>query len=191
MTKATAFHEAGHAVVAFCEGVRLKRLVLGSDDDANGSATFRPLFRSLSAETMSPRQERRLLSSVRISLAGAIAQRKAFHRSVRRWQSEDDENGARERVEWFLSGQPRPSSDELASAHLEVARIEASLILESRWNLVEALAGALLDRRTMTGKEAESLLRERLRLAMSPTPTRKATRNGKSPRSGSEVNRRP
>ena len=155
--KATAYHEAGHAVVSFVLGRRFKRVSIEPMDDAAGYVEYYDdrIIRKICEGTHcviwlleNPAEEERIVTRALASaVAGCMAQEKAFPGSVEPWQCEGDRDFL---ADVLISWDPDNG--------WATAKAEAEIILSRHWDLVERLAEALLSRRTLTGKEARAIL---------------------------------
>ena len=91
----------------------------------------------------------RLEKLTRISLAGGAAQRRFNAKSCRRHHSTYDVQDASDLISRLCQ-----SGREL-NARLNLHQIEVEQALDIHWNLVEAVARALLEKKTMIGWEIE------------------------------------
>jgi hypothetical protein len=159
--KATAYHEAGHAVVSFILGRRFRRISIESMDDAAGYIEYydglflRKIIDGTHLVTWlleHPEEEVKIVDrAIYSAMAGCIAQEMAFPGSVDPGQCEyDKENVIDILIHWDKNG-------------WETAKAKSSEILTENWSLVERLAEALLSKRTLTGKEAREILEGPLR----------------------------
>jgi hypothetical protein len=73
--EATAYHEAGHAVIAYVLGYKPKSVTIVPTHDANGSVAY-PLHGIALDSDGSDRAHLRLEIPIQISYAGLLAQRK-------------------------------------------------------------------------------------------------------------------
>src|SRR5579864_9460208 len=93
--EATAYHEAGHAVAAVLEGFTLYKVQVGGPSipvDADGLTVSGSLAKTLNSEAdgVARRDRVRIEKSVRIYLAGALAQRLHARRSCRTHHASSD-----------------------------------------------------------------------------------------------------
>jgi len=155
--KATAYHEAGHAVVAHVCGRRFKSITIEPKDNTAGSVKFydklavlRIIDGTHPSDWLSLHKdeaERIVDRHIFSAMAGHIAQEMAFPGSVEPWQWENDREDL---LDILIASDPDSGWDR--------AKAEAEALLSSNWHLVERLAEALLSRRTLTGKEARAIL---------------------------------
>lgn len=153
--KATAYHEAGHAVMAFHLGVASTRkgISIVRDDTSAGRFHHQKLLRGNSPELDdSPAARIRMEKTILISLAGPVAQKFFNPRSVRHYHGENDHQQAVD-IAVHLNG-----GGEEATAYLKWLGLRTKRIVKLRWPLVEALAKEALARKTMTGKEVNEFL---------------------------------
>lgn len=155
---ATAYHEAGHAVMS----ILVNRIPVSATIEPDGTG----VVGKVDFEADAPPQARRYFdeSSVKRAyararvlgeLAGSIAhdifepgrQRDGADQHDDHWASQL----AIEMVSWMD-----------ASAFLDAARKEAEVLLRTHWAAVEALALALLDHRTMQREDILAALRPHL-----------------------------
>ncbi|MDD3565167.1 MAG: hypothetical protein PHN90_05795 [Methanothrix sp.] len=155
--KATAYHEAGHAVVSFVLGRRFKRVSIEPMDDAAGYVEYyddRIIRKILAGACVvpwlieHPDEETRIVNrSISSAMAGYMAQEIGVPGSVTSEQWDSDRELI---IDILVSWDPDNGWDE--------ARREVGTLLSSNWHLVALLAEALLSRRTLTGKEARAIL---------------------------------
>jgi hypothetical protein len=153
--KATAYHEAGHAVMAFHLGVAStrKEISIVRDDNSAGRFHHRKLLRGRSPEQDDSSAGRiRMEKEILISLAGPVAQHFFNPRSVRHYHGKSDHQTAVE-IAVHLNG-----GGEEATAYLKWLGLRTKRIVKMRWPLVKALAKEALARKTMTGKEVNEFL---------------------------------
>lgn len=91
-----------------------------------------------------------------IVVAGTLAQRKHHKKSVRRFHGRSDRKYAANLADLYCR------SDDEAKAWLRLVEIRAANDLEILWPVVDRLAKALIDKRSMTGEEIESEIRSAL-----------------------------
>lgn len=147
--KATAFHEAGHAVYAYLLGVRIKKASIVSDGVAAGKVLHHRIIRGLGTGEQ-------FQKDIALCLAGPIAQRIHNPRSCRTAQFRGDYDEAVGAA--FKAG----GSTQQVNALLRYLKIcvEDRLHLRPNWFLVERLAGELLRRKQMSGEEIRVYLTE-------------------------------
>jgi ATP-dependent Zn protease len=148
--QATAYHEAGHAVLAWGEKMKIHRITIKAAGNEFGHVANRnPLSRiKPESKLLRDRTER----FVRICLAGRIAQRRFAPRGYRTAHDEEDRQNAAEALVRIAFSNPHQQ------AYMDWLSKETALILDDLWPLVKALAHELLSREQMGGKEVEQFI---------------------------------
>ena len=146
----TAFHEAGHAVMAELCGRLLTEVEILGDRDHTGSVQSLALHPKPDAEAEDI--ERHL----RIVLAGTIAEMVVTGRES--WDETSEDLDAAVRLAMQLVDDCEDVLPLLGDLRVGVERD-----LRQHWPAVEMLAGELLDRKTLTGSEVRKLLAPYLR----------------------------
>jgi hypothetical protein len=151
-SEATAYHEAGHAVVAFEVGRGVQLVTIIPEGDAEGRVRkyrlrgFHPDYET------DGRTTRRLEQEIMISLAGGLAEaRYKGHR--RRLGDEKDLSHALDMAS-YVTGEP-----EECEAYIHWLYLRTRNLLEVRWGIVEQFASELLARRRLSGREAKAVWR--------------------------------
>jgi hypothetical protein len=152
-----AYHEAGHAVVAFALKLGVKRLTIDPEGGAAGSVEH--LRASFSNDQMNEYEEKYGKARLRIRvepdlvvfLAGEIAQSMAGPSYDGSWEDRGD---AINRAERFCD------SIEETEAYVSWLHVRASDLLRRHWLAVEAVARALLERKTLIGAVARRIALE-------------------------------
>lgn len=152
----TAYHEAGHAVAAYFENIKVKQATIVPDDDFFGMVTHQQIQKhirdALEFGSITPTKRARTESFIIVSLAGSIAEQK--HRGRSNYVgSAQDRHDAVELVS-RLSG-----SEEEANAYLKWLHVRAANLIKIHWWAVDAVAKALLDSETLTGDELQQVIR--------------------------------
>lgn len=157
--KATAYHEAGHAVISYLYGRRFKRVSIEPRNDYLGCVEYydnRIISEILEGTHLifwlmdHPDEEIKIVDrAIRSAMAGYIAQEMGVPGSVTSEQWDSD----REHIfKILITWNPECGWDE--------AKRDVEAMLTSNWHLVESLVEALLSRKTLTGKEARAILDE-------------------------------
>ena len=154
--RATAYHEAGHAVAYYFLRVQgyplplIRRATIVPRDDTLGQvAPFRtPSFRP--DADISPRAQYRLQGQIMFSLAGAIAEQR--HTGRRSPYSDGDRHNAA-----GLAGYASSSPEEVEPM-LRWLEVRTENLIVRYWPFVEVVATALLKHRTLTGRQVRDLI---------------------------------
>jgi hypothetical protein len=158
---ATAYHEAGHAVVAFKLGIRLHRdgVTIEDGEGYSGLCATKPRLQGDISADAPERMKTRAERQVMVFLAGLEAQRKHRVSSVRSYHAHGDYLHAVD----YLS--PFSESMEEVNAWLRLLMIRTMDIMNSEvwWGAIEGLARMLMEKRTLSGREAEIAIGESLR----------------------------
>jgi ATP-dependent Zn protease len=151
--EATAFHEAGHAVVAWYLGYPPDLLTIVPTDTKDGMLSYPNPLQGLDLEfDESDDALRRKECAIMIRLAGPTAQR---HNRPRSWRSRHGQSDHEHVFELALAIH---RSDRGAVRFIKWSDGETMKILMNRWHMVERLARELLSRRTMSGAEIAAFL---------------------------------
>lgn len=145
--EAIAYHEAGHAVVAWRKRIAIRSVSIAREVESHGRVTFAKLGR-VRPEAFDRWAERHIATA----LAGPLAQRRRMPASVRGWHGQGD---FRFCTEMALRMQ---GSGELATAYLRWMEISTSALVDANWQHIERLAAALLDGQTIEGKDVVPIL---------------------------------
>jgi hypothetical protein len=146
--KATAYHEAGHAVMAFQLGVEVRQITIVPDRDSAGSCSHEKLLKFRGTELCaSPAARVRIEKLIMICLAGPLAQSKFKPRSVRRYHGTSDYSLIAD-VALQLNG-----SAEAATAFVKWLEVRTTTMLRQQviWRFVEAVANELIAKRELEG----------------------------------------
>ncbi len=147
----TAYHEAGHAVIAQLCGQQITEVEIVGDDDHLGTV------RSLRFPEEPPPEtdphlptapiERRLLCTA----AGMVAESMVSGRDE--WDEGCEDLDAAVRLAMRVV-----DDCDRVIPFLDIVREHTEELLRRNWKAVETLAGALLERRRMSGEEVRKLL---------------------------------
>jgi hypothetical protein len=156
--KATPYHDAGHAVVAYSLDIELEEeaLIIKPPADYAGLFVYRnPLSHfSLDVEIS---DESRLKAErvVQVLLAGIEAQRRHRTSCVRQWHALSDYQNAVDVISYFA-----PDRRE-TEAYIKLLGIRVQIMFDDPipWKCVEAIATVPLDRKTLSGQEAINIIR--------------------------------
>jgi hypothetical protein len=146
-----AYHEAGHAVVARLLGIRVKHLTIIPDRDCIGGVLHEKIIRGVNPENEdSPRTQRPIENSVRIALAGHIAQKSHSPRS--HYGAGADHEGTTRLALAVNNG-----STESAKAWLKWLKIGVTAMLKRYWNVVDAVAQELAEQKFLNSEQFEAI----------------------------------
>lgn len=159
--EATAYHEAGHAVAAWRLGVGLRKHALSivPDGDSLGRANHsNPLFGVDLEWDQSDRARLRAEKVAQICLAGGAAQRRFSARSYRHGHMKSDLHEAVDVLSYFAQG-------EELEVYLRLIDVRARGMFNapSLWRCVQALAGALFDRKRLSAGETRRIIEATVR----------------------------
>jgi hypothetical protein len=149
----TAFHEAGHAVVAHALGVRLYGATVVPAEGYAGQVEHESVLRRIRLDVDgSTRARLRVERAIKIGLAGAVAQQRHRPPSLRRWRTDGDYQSVAE-LALRVCG-----TEKIANAFIEWLRLETAALLDLRWHEVKAVAKALLEKHHLTGAEIDETI---------------------------------
>ena len=151
---AAAFHEAGHAVAAYHQHVRLRRISIGRDDDkALGWLELWPT-RAGSDRAGDFSRANAVERNIIVLLAGAQAERMSIGRPNPRGGGLDFYEAIRQ------AGHVCRTSEEM-SAYLRWLQLRVRALVETEtWRRpIEALAAHLLQRRQLGARETRAIIR--------------------------------
>jgi ATP-dependent Zn protease len=149
----TAYHEAGHAVVSWCLGVRVLRASIIPDDNSTGHVkNEQEEPNTCDAIARGDRWDpSRLIAEKRVMIlqAGEVAKRRYNSYSVRRGHFHDD----RKKCSVLLRQYAPDEEKRDIEPHYLLLRNWTAHLIEQHWHLVEAVAKALLKHRVLSGTE--------------------------------------
>ena len=138
--QATAFHEAGHAVVTWYLGLSVRRASIVATEQHLGMVERYTTRLERRAEyERSPEVTARAESLIQISLAGPLAQRKAFPRSKWKLSGGSDFPKAA-----GLFGYISEQDDKAASLYWQLLLRRTEILVEFLWPEIDAVADELL-----------------------------------------------
>lgn len=146
----TAHHEAGHAVVAHLEGLGIRRVTIVPTEEMRGHVLRTPLPKDFEPDDLDNRTRNLIEAHARVSLAGHIAQKRAFPRSHR---GDEEDFSAAVRGVSFLAG-----DNEMLEAYLHLLHLQTKAMVKTNWFLVEAVAQALLEQKTLSGRDVKQVI---------------------------------
>jgi hypothetical protein len=154
--RVTAYHEAGHVVVAFQVGVGLKEeaVTIVPTADCHRSVCTISELKNLGAAELTDEMRLEAERHALVSLAGVVAQKKPRPSSVRNYHSSPDYHNAVNLMSHFMEG-------EVLEAYLNylVLRTMNLVALPHVWMMIESLAAVLLEKRALTREQVEQVLR--------------------------------
>jgi len=161
-----AYHEAGHAVIAWRLGLLRKKGASIVPNDYSSGRVHSRRGRGEDGHTSNSGQAQLLAERyVMLCMAGIEAQRRHNPRSARSWQFESDRDQA---IDW-LGTVCEFSSDQFA-AYWKLLQIRTRDMVQLHWKQIEAVAARLLVSKTLTGEQVRQVIHEsyglpRLRVA--------------------------
>jgi hypothetical protein len=154
--KAAAYHEAGHAVVAFLLSLRFKYVTIVRDEVSLGRLEpwrFPNWFRPDDIDFIYfTRGRRKIEAHIRISFAGSIAQRKFKGRAPRRIASRDDASAVD--MACRVCGSMKAAEHFVNWLYEETVRM---LDQPFNWRFVEAVAAELLEHKRLTEQQVRAV----------------------------------
>jgi hypothetical protein len=162
--EATAYHEAGHVVAAFFFNVpfRKKGATIIPDGVAFGGVHTKNIFRDKPDVNDSDAVRLRCERKAMVSLAGIIAQRKFNNRSVRHGHGSADRETAIDLMSYFFA-------PPVLEANLKFLIVQVESLFEHHpyaWQLVEAVAAALLEKKQLSGAELRQIILNEIQAQM-------------------------
>jgi ATP-dependent Zn protease len=145
----TAYHEAGHAIVAHFTGCPIESVSIIDDDESLGRC-ITPLPEGFQPDDQEDGSMEVLESHLAVCLAGAAAREILTGETVELMGNDLD--GAIK-----LMGSLGGNSEQMNAAADEAQR-RAKSILEREWAAVEALVGALLERGELDGEQTVAVI---------------------------------
>lgn len=156
---ASAYHEAGHAVMCHLMHLRIKSISIDGDELYGGETTHENPFRGMESPLAGRASVRaRVQKSIMLCLAGPLAQEKYAPRDSGR-----DYGGAMDVDMAFTLAMKFFRSRKTAAAYMNFARewVRQTLNDPRISAAVERLARALTERRRLSGREADAIIRGR------------------------------
>lgn len=154
--QATAYHEAGHAVVACALRRNLHRVTIVADDDDDSlGACHYGIGARIQPEWESDTQVRRVIErDVLTSLAGMMAERR-FTGRMNRQGADSDRMKAAWAASYLYDG-------EVLDAYLRfmLLRVDSMVAVPMNWHAIEAVAAALLNNGSLSGRTTRRIIRD-------------------------------
>lgn len=153
----TAYHEAGHVIAHFVQGLTIDNVSIVAADDYFGICYSPP---PMLYETTGARERRQVArASIVASYAGYEAEQ-MLNPNAPDYHGRDDYENAFELSREF-GVLPRRCSfvgDEFHMAYLRRLQGEARSLVRKNWDKVQAIAQALIKNNSLSREEAESIL---------------------------------
>jgi len=146
---ATAYHEAGHAVVQYYLHLPIRKVTIRPNKEKGSLGHCESKGPSYLGEIdlgVSPAQQDRIFRNIQALLAGNVAQQRFNKRSVRKWQTSSDYRKAAELA-------IRVTDTVGVRLLLGWLTHHTERLVQDRWREIEAVAAALRERKTLTGDE--------------------------------------
>ena len=151
--ESTAYHEAGHAVVAFELEIPVESVTIAPDEESVGSMIYQRRLQKLDDYgSISARRRATLEAHVRVLIAGWIAEKRFNPKGFRRSGAQEDQRTLITIV-FLLS-----NSEKEARLYHRLLEVQTVQIVNRRWFAIKALAAALLKKETLSGEEAGKLI---------------------------------
>jgi len=153
--QSTAYHEAGHAVVAWREGIRVNSISIVPEKDSQGHTSHANPLRGLNLEWDDSDKVRfRMERAIMVCLAGPLSQHKYCPKGFRKYHAQADWEAATDLLTYMAPGL------EYFSAYWNLLEVRTKAILEMEhiWQAVTFLATALLDKPMMKSKEIRAII---------------------------------
>lgn len=160
---ATAYHEAGHAVIAWKRGLKVKSATIVPGDGFDGRVRHSSALGRINIEfDGSDRARIRVETAIVVSLAGPEAQRRFNPRSWRAYHGETDYALVTD-LALRANGSP-----ETTQAFVDWLSLVARDVVVLSWPIIEKVAAALIERNTLSAVELEDVMRSALRVRYRP-----------------------
>jgi len=145
--RATAYHEAAHAVAFFVLGMSPTRATIVPTDETAGSASHAAFsLGHLDVDEITPTRRDRIERKIIAALAGAVAEERLAGCDCSATARQDHASAAD--LALRVCGGQRETN-----AYLAWLYIRTEMLIERRWPAIEALAAILLERRTLHKRE--------------------------------------
>jgi hypothetical protein len=162
----TAYHEAGHVVMAFALRRAVRHVSIVPDDSSDGRLVKHKLTDNFHPDYESDARTRRLVErEIMICLAGGVALAK-FQGNRRDLGDDQDWRHAVYLADYVSSGVGGYVGDdgEATVAYLRWLQVRAKILLSLpwHWRAVEEIAQSLVERKELSGREARRIYRAAL-----------------------------
>lgn len=160
-----AFHEAGHAVMAWHLGVRLSRVTIKSGVGTTGMTYLSGRLPKDDYGTMTPEMQRQIENYILVAVAGAIAE------EIHTGTEHQIDNSVDIRNACLVAGILTPEIDEM-EAFINWLQIRARNTLKFRWKVVAQVADELMRRKTLQAQTLQKVIAEALSSPRVTAPSR-------------------
>ena len=151
------YHEAGHAVAACFTRMRFKQVTILPDKDSLGKCSL-TLWKDFRPDVeMAHRLNPRVRAYTFVALAGVTAEEKSAGHFPR-FGFEDDQNLAYSLISKVVG------SFEEEQAYVDFMRQQTKNLIEANWEAAQAVAQALLERKTLRYPEVRRLIMQALKV---------------------------
>lgn len=147
-----AYHEAGHAVVNIIANFKITDVTITADGKALGRCNALSIVDCI--DQNDARETRRALRALLVSTAAGPVAQALYSRTPVNWDQGDYEIAH------------RIMTDYLRLRSLDRIEREARILLRQHWREVQAVAHALLRKRTLAGNEVEEIFAQNLGVAV-------------------------
>jgi hypothetical protein len=152
----TAYHEAGHAVIAHALGYTPRSVSIIPRGEDTGLVRHAAALRGVqSAAVRSARARLRIERAIQICFAGPLAQRRYRARSWRH------QHGRSDFAQAAALARRLCRSKKTAAALLQRLEIAAGALVEAHWADIAQVAETLIERQEMAGREIVACLNAR------------------------------
>lgn len=152
---ATAYHEAGHAIMAWYLNRKIKSVSILKNEDSLGRTNYKGWKAKIDTNEVSEERARPYIEkAILVGLAGEVAEH--IYTGRHNWRGSSGDYDAALRLAMLLI---HDLEDELP-AYIKWLRLRARNILQvaSHWHALKTLAEALLERKEMSGAEARETI---------------------------------
>jgi hypothetical protein len=154
----TAYHEAGHAVMAYLEQIAISHASIIENEESFGRVVLKSVVGPSFEFDLSWRNRKSIEKHCKVYLAGSIAERLARGRA--NWRGAHGDRSALANLIQYVYAQ-----EEVVKAYVDyLSALTASELKNERtWRAVTAVAKELLERGRLGGRTVRRIVREALR----------------------------
>lgn len=157
--EATAYHEAGHAVVRFLVQLSFREVTIVPTDDTLGCISGGRVLNDFHPDwDDSPRVKSHLERHILSRYGGPLAERRFARQQGHRWQRNLSQGDCNQALD--LAGYLPMGSMKETEAYLNWLWVRVEAMLEHHWAAVEALAKELLAHRRVGYRRARQIIKE-------------------------------